>query len=220
MGPPVNRVVIFDLWRTLVPLTAEHKESAMAGTAAALGADTPQFRAHWARTRVQRETIALPEYMSDLRAALGASWTQEQIQQAMSARRSAHYRAFAGIRPDARSTLRGLREEGFRLGLVSNCSSDVRSMLAQAELLPLFDSVTLSAEVGCMKPDHRIFRHAMEALGATAGYYVGDGDDGELTGARGAGLTDVLLDLGEGRTGTHRVAELSQVLDLVAGVHA
>jgi putative hydrolase of the HAD superfamily len=75
--------------------------------------------------------------------------------------------------------------------------------------------VTLSAEVGVMKPDPRIFRHAMSRLGVDTGWYVGDGDDGELAGARAAGLTDVLLDLGENRAGTHRITTLDQLVPLV-----
>jgi putative hydrolase of the HAD superfamily len=217
MDASFMQAVIFDLWRTLVPLTKDHKAAAMTATAAALNEDTPEFRADWARTRIDRETTALPDYLAGLRTARRASWSPAQIEQAMAARLAAHYQAFAGLRPGTRETLRELRERGARLGLVSNCSSDVRTMLDRADLLPLFDTVTLSAEVGLMKPDPRIFRHAMDALGVTEGYYVGDGDDGELAGARRAGLTDVLFDLGEGRSGTHRVTQPRDVLDLVAG---
>ncbi|ASW55292.1 HAD family hydrolase [Plantactinospora sp. KBS50] len=218
MDTSFMQAVIFDLWRTLVPLTKDHKAAAMTATAAALGEETPEFRADWAHTRSERETTALPDYLAGLRAARGASWSAEQIERAMAARFAAHYRAFAGLRPGTRETLLALRDRGVRLGLLSNCSSDVREMLLRAELVPLFDTVTLSAEVGLMKPDTRIFRHAMEALGVTEGYYVGDGDDGELAGARHAGLIDVLFDLGEGRSGTHSVTQVDDVLGLVSGV--
>jgi putative hydrolase of the HAD superfamily len=211
----VTESVIFDLWRTLVPLTADHKEAAMAGTAAALGCDTAEFRSTWTATRRRRETMLLLDYLSELRGQCAAGWTDDELDRAMAARRRAHYSAFACLRPDARDVLVELRRRGFGLGLVSNCSSDVRAMLVDAGLIPLFDVVVLSAEVGLMKPDPQIFRRAVQRLGVASGLYVGDGDDGELEGARLAGLVDVLFDMGEGRSGTYRISRLGDVLGLV-----
>jgi putative hydrolase of the HAD superfamily len=135
----------------------------------------------------------------------------------MTARREAHFAAFSEVRPAVRETLTGLRALGFRLGLVSNCTSDVREMLRDSGLEDHFDAVVLSAEVGLMKPDPEIFRLAMGRLDVSRGFYVGDGDDGELAGARSAGLVDILLDLGEGRSGTHRVHRIEDISEIVRG---
>jgi putative hydrolase of the HAD superfamily len=213
----MSEAVIFDLWRTLVPLTAAHKVAAMDATAVALDCDDAQFRKEWAETRVLRETRALPTYLQELAVSTGRTWTTAQMEAAMAARLSAHYQAFSRIRSGATEVLAGLRADGFRLGLVSNCSSDVRWMLQHSGLYELFDAVVLSAEVGCMKPDPRIFRHAVQELAVTNGFYVGDGDDGELLGARSAGLVDILLDLGEGRSGTRRVERLHDIPGVVTG---
>lgn len=214
----MTTAVLFDLWRTLVPLTQEHRRAAMDATAAALGTrDRAGLDETWRATRASRETRPLRSYLQDLGRAIGSSWTSSQLDVAMAARRAAHFAAFAQVRPGTRETLAALREDGFRLGLVSNCSSDVRGMLHESGLDDLFDTVVLSAEVGLMKPDPAIFRLAMERLGDSEGFYVGDGDDGELAGARSAGLVDILFDLGEGRSGSHRVQRLVEVRTIVKG---
>ncbi len=207
--------VVFDLWRTLVPLEASHKEAATVGTVRALGVDDHVLRAAWAKTRPRRETVPIRQYLTELQERLGCNWSEEQVSAALRARYRAHLAAFDDERSDAREVLRTLRRDGARLGLVSNCSSDVRAMLEASGLLPYFDDVVLSAEVGLMKPDPRIFRLALDRLGAAGGTYVGDGNDDELAGARRAGMKDVLLDLGEGRHGSYRVTSLSGVLDIV-----
>src|SRR5215831_5798242 len=46
-----------------------------------------------------------------------------------------------------------LRISGLRIGLLSNFSADLRTMLAQQDILRLFDALAISAEIGIMKPD-------------------------------------------------------------------
>ncbi|WP_448590614.1 HAD family hydrolase [Thermoflexus hugenholtzii] len=51
------------------------------------------------------------------------------------------------------------------LGLISNAWSGLREVLRRLGLLALFDVVVISAEVGLLKPDPRIYRCALEGLG-------------------------------------------------------
>ncbi len=46
-----------------------------------------------------------------------------------------------------------LRAHGLRIGLLSNFSAELRTMLAQQDLLRRFDALAVSAEIGIMKPD-------------------------------------------------------------------
>lgn len=50
------------------------------------------------------------------------------------------------------------------LGLISNAWSGLREVLRRLGLLDLFDVVVISAEVGLLKPDPRIYRLALERL--------------------------------------------------------
>ncbi|MFN3928425.1 MAG: HAD family hydrolase [Thermoflexus sp.] len=51
------------------------------------------------------------------------------------------------------------------LGLISNAWSGLREVLKRLHLLELFKAVVISAEVGLLKPDPRIYQLALERLG-------------------------------------------------------
>jgi len=208
---PNGFAVIFDLWRTLAPLEAEHKAAALNGIAEALCDQTSIFFDAWNADRHLRETTNFEVYLRDLGRRLEHSWTDTQIARAKAARFSAHFRSFSNLREHTLEILKSLRQRGFVLGLISNCSSDVRFMLKAAGMESLFDVITLSAEVGLMKPDPQIFATTLRQLGSERGFYVGDGDDGELEGARQVGLQEILLDLNDGRTATISISDLNQL---------
>jgi HAD superfamily hydrolase (TIGR01549 family) len=58
---------------------------------------------------------------------------------------------------------------GYRIGLISNTSPwHFEHAIRTVEIFPLFDSVTLSFEVGASKPDPRLFEDALSKLGLMA----------------------------------------------------
>jgi len=61
-----------------------------------------------------------------------------------------------------------LRASGLRIGLLSNFSTDLRAMLGQQDLLWRFDALTISAEIGVMKPDAAAYRAVLAVLGLEA----------------------------------------------------
>jgi HAD superfamily hydrolase (TIGR01509 family) len=84
----------------------------------------------------------------------------------------------------------------FRLSVVSNANGTVREKLLRVGLAGYFEAVLDSHEEGVEKPDPRIFRSAMERMGARpeASVYVGDIYHIDVAGARAAGMRAVLLD--------------------------
>jgi len=76
---------------------------------------------------------------------------------------------FAGDRADTAllDYLRGLRPER-KVGLISNAWSGLRAWLTRQGIDTVFDHMVVSAEVGLMKPDPRIYLLALERLGARA----------------------------------------------------
>jgi HAD superfamily hydrolase (TIGR01509 family) len=94
-------------------------------------------------------------------------------------------------------TLLALRERGLPIGLVSDCTALMgRSILERLDLLPHFNAVALSYEVGHAKPHPAIYRTALDRVGVppTACVYVGDGGSDELTGASALGMTTIRID--------------------------
>jgi putative hydrolase of the HAD superfamily len=95
--------------------------------------------------------------------------------------------------PDARATLDALGQR-YRLALVSNGRShEQRRKIAQFELEQHFEVLAISEELGALKPDRAIFRHALDALGVqpSAALHVGDDARADIDGAKAAGLSAV-----------------------------
>ena len=121
-------------------------------------------------------------------------------------------------------TLTQLRASGYKLGLISDCSSEVPALWPQTPFAPLLDVTVFSCEVKITKPDPRIYQMVSDALRVTPDrcLYVGDGGSGELTGASEFGMDPVLIRAPYDTVTGHRqewagtrVSELREVLDLV-----
>ena len=81
------------------------------------------------------------------------------------------------------------------MGLISNTDEDLRPFLARDGLLPLFDVVLLSFEVGRIKPDPEIFLEAARRLKLRPQDCVHVRDDVtyDVEGARAVGMKPILL---------------------------
>ncbi|MCK6258992.1 HAD family hydrolase [Fictibacillus sp. KIGAM418] len=192
--------VIFDLWNTLVPLSDQIKQQAFIETSATLDLEPQKLINPWSETRSRRETGDLYQYLSWMRDELASGWTEETILNAMNVRRDIHGSAFESPDFEAVYVLDRLKKNNIRIAVVSNCSSDVRNMISSSVIEPFIDVIALSAEVGIMKPDPKIYQYAASklGLGCEQCIYVGDGLDHELEGAEKAGLKAFLLDRGDG----------------------
>ncbi len=63
--------------------------------------------------------------------------------------------------------IRSLRPR-YKTGVISNAWPDLRDYLVEKHMDDAFDALVLSAEVGLMKPDPKIYRIALEKLGVSA----------------------------------------------------
>jgi HAD superfamily hydrolase (TIGR01509 family) len=96
--------------------------------------------------------------------------------------------------PDTVPVLTTLREEGVRLGVLSNIGWDIRPAFDRVGVLDSLHSVVLSCEHGVAKPDPVLFALACERLGARPGRVLYVGDDPVKDGAAvRAGLPVYLL---------------------------
>jgi HAD superfamily hydrolase (TIGR01509 family) len=83
----------------------------------------------------------------------------------------------------------------YRLGLVSNFYGNLAAVCAEAGIADHFDVIVDSARLGVTKPDPRIFRHAIEALGVDPAdaTFIGDSPTRDMAGARGVDMPHVWL---------------------------
>jgi HAD superfamily hydrolase (TIGR01549 family) len=93
-------------------------------------------------------------------------------------------------------TLRGLKERGIMLGVISNSDGRIEDAFEQAGLSSYFDFFIDSFLVGVEKPDPKIFHIATERaqIAPAQAAYVGDLYSVDVVGARDAGLIPVLYD--------------------------
>ncbi len=98
----------------------------------------------------------------------------------------------AGVRPG----LERLRGAGLRLAAVSNSNGTLLRLFDRLGFTSLFEVILDSQVEGIEKPDPRLFRLALEKLGAPAGdaLHAGDFYHVDVLGARAAGIRPVLVD--------------------------
>ena len=106
--------------------------------------------------------------------------------------------AFFGRRlfDGAVEALAALREQGYRVGCVTNRAFGGPRFLSEVEghgLADLFDAMSVSCELGYMKPHPRIFQHALEILDVSPRetVMVGDSLRADVAGAQALGMTAV-----------------------------
>jgi putative hydrolase of the HAD superfamily len=125
--------------------------------------------------------------------------------------------AFATF-PDALPALRGLRERGLRLVVVSNWDCSLPEWLDRAGIGELVDGSVSSAVVGEAKPAPAVFEAGLRLAGCDAAeaLFVGDSVENDVLGARAAGLRSVLVQrAGDPPLGVETVRSLGDLSAIV-----
>ncbi len=137
----------------------------------------------------------------------------------------AAWRTAHPLAPESLELLDAIRERGLRTGLVSNLFDPpalLRQTFAELGVLPRFDAIALSAEVGWRKPHRALFDHALAALDMSAQdvVHIGDRRREDVGGAHALGLRTIqacwyVVDDGVGPEPTARAETQADVLRLV-----
>jgi putative hydrolase of the HAD superfamily len=192
------RAIIFDLFGTLVDdFAASVGRQTYSELAEALEVPYEQFMPLWRQTAEMRtggafQTVeASIEHVCDI---MGVRVAPEQMKKAVEIRVQQTRRALEP-RPDAVPTLARLKNEGYKTGLLSNCSIEIPILWHQTAFAELIDSAIFSSREHLKKPDPRIYHLACERLGVMPEdcLYVADGENHELTAAAKIGLHPVLI---------------------------
>jgi putative hydrolase of the HAD superfamily len=101
--------------------------------------------------------------------------------------------------PEAAPLMRGLRERGIKVGVLSNTMwprSAHERVFLRDQVLNLIDGAVYSSEIAWAKPHPEAFRAAMAAVGMDDPadcVFVGDRPYDDVHGAKGAGMRAVLI---------------------------
>jgi HAD superfamily hydrolase (TIGR01549 family) len=106
------------------------------------------------------------------------------------------YEPVDSVPDDVIPTLEQLRNDGYKLAIISNRNKPFTELLVKHGLQDAVDFSLASGEVGHWKPNPKVFLHAASMAGVAPDQvaYVGDNYFADAHGARGAGMLPVLLD--------------------------
>jgi putative hydrolase of the HAD superfamily len=225
------KAVIFDLFGTLIEnFRRSEYEKVLAEMAAILNTPFQDFQRVWLESFPQRVTGVHANQRASIEyicRKLNVRVTEAQVEHAFQVRLDYTKRSVVP-RAGALETLKKLKETGYKIGLISDCSGEIPLIWDGTPLAPFFDVTVFSCVAGIKKPDPRIYRLATDPLQVKPQdcLYVGDGSSQELTGARKAGMHSVMINDPDESVDAHyidrendwagpRIAALKEVLSLL-----
>lgn len=184
--------MIFDLFGTLVPaFSSEEAADGYGSVADALGVERAAFMSRWEEWADPRGTgeLSVEDCFERTCRALGV---RGDVRAFLDLRRGFLRRQVVPF-PGATETLEAAKRRAGRVGLLSNCSSDVPGVFAETALAALVDDAVFSCDVGLAKPDRRIFLLAADRLGVDPEdcLFVDDREE-NLEAARRVGMAPAL----------------------------
>lgn len=106
-------------------------------------------------------------------------FSKEKLNLIMERRRTFEKTAFLNMNEDVMPMLKMLKNQGIKLGLITNCFSEEVVPIQQSYLFDLFDATCLSFLEGYQKPDNDVYRVCFERLQVSPSecLYIGDGKE-------------------------------------------
>ena len=104
----------------------------------------------------------------------------------------------ASLYNDTVPTLQRLRDDGYKLAIVSNWDTPLDPLAERLGIAHYFDIIVASHDtrVRSAKPDPHIFEYTLKAVGVSAEetVHVGDTYEADIVGAREVGIRPILID--------------------------
>lgn len=185
------KAIIFDLFETLITEWG-HKKYTKNEMCSDLGIERGAFNLYW-EEKEQERYIGKIDFMDSVLYVCekcGKQIDDSTLEAIIDKRIKTKSMCFEYVNPDVFQLLSQLKSMGFKLAIVSNCSSEEVKVIKQSKIYEYFDQVILSYEVGLQKPDIHIYKKAADLLRVALDecIFVGDGGSNELVGAKDAGM--------------------------------
>jgi putative hydrolase of the HAD superfamily len=195
---PLPKAVLFDLFHTLacVPPPALAGEKPISEI---LGIPAGQWQHLYYEADVLGRCLGHiqdgVEAMRLVTHSIDPTVDEQRIMAAVESRRRRFEMGLVSIEGGMLAALDRLRTAGVRTALVSDAGADDVESWEQSPLRERLDATIFSYQLGVRKPDARIYKHALEAVGVRPdeALFVGDGCSDEHRGARAVGIRSVLV---------------------------
>lgn len=203
--------VFFDAAGTLITVNGSVGERyAVLARAYGKDVDPREVEAGFRRSFPKAPPLAFPDAPAAKLVELEQAWWRAVVRDVFAAFGpfprfddyfDALYAAFAQpeawrLYPETRPTLDALRDQGYRLGVISNFDARLFDLLEGLGIADHFDPIVASSRAGAAKPDRAIFLHALSACGVDPerAVHVGDTYELDVLGAQAAGVAAILID--------------------------
>ncbi len=151
----------------------------------------------WTQAKQTWAGVSLAEVMAQTLHECGLDMAYVDMDELL---RIYNWQPVPGVRPypDAIPTLQTLRQQGYKLGLITNAMQPMWMRDVELEtygLLPYLDARITSGDAGYMKPHPAIYQRILDMLEVepAQAIFVGDRPENDIAGANTAGLTSVLI---------------------------
>lgn len=191
------RALLIDLFDTLVYLEEERYISWREEMARHMGIPPDEFlKIWWSHTseRFLGKIKDIPDMLHIAASHFKVELSDEK-RDFLARKEREVFLSISHLYPGTREALSEMKKEGFLLALVSNASSNAFAMLEHLDLIPLFDVMVVSCDVGVAKPSEEIYKLALSKLDVSPEecLFIGDGACQELDGAHSAGIRTIRI---------------------------
>ena len=186
-----GRTVIFD-YGGVISLPQSAADLDVIADLAGVDRDSePFWRAYYARRAdLDQGSAGAVAYWQAIAAEVGASWDNARVHELW----AADFRSWLPINPGTIEVLADLKAGRTRLALLSNAGPDYGSYMRNGPLGDFFAACYVSGELGLIKPQPEIYRHALDDLGISAAEAVFiDDREPNVRGAEALGITGHLF---------------------------
>jgi putative hydrolase of the HAD superfamily len=119
---------------------------------------------------------------------------------------------------EAAPMLQRLKNDGLKLGVISNFDYRLYRILDGLDLTRYFDSITISSEAGYAKPRREVYQTALSRAGAVAhgAMHIGDSEHLDFAPAAAIGMAAVLIDRGKKQAAPSIAARTARISSLAS----
>lgn len=156
-----------------------------------------RLREEWTETLAGRKNLHLQDLLREALATQGVYPDDEMIEEAVD-RYCGAISLGASPMPGGETLLRTLKEQGRKIGLISNTmwpGAKHHEDLERFGLAQYLDVEIYSADVGLWKPSAEIFLHTLKRLRSTPdhAFFVGDNPNDDIVGGHNTGMKSVWI---------------------------
>jgi len=225
VGEGQVKAVLFDLGGTLLKIDNSEDPHVMKRILEDCGVNLPleEVSKEWTKSWGQLDFRELPNLLDEF-------WVQQNLRilrnlqvesdaENLAKFIASHWWDYAKVSlyADAQELLPRLKENGLKIGLVTNgLQRDTNGILPKVGLQGFFDIVVVVDTLRKMKPDAEVFLYALEKMKVTPSeaIFVGDEMEADYEGAQKIGLKAFLIDR-EGKVRNEHVNSISSLEDLL-----